>query len=120
MKCNSTIPVKNLLGVTSLHTREMASQLMDEVRADLCDTIELDFADIEFISRSFADQFHKEKIELWTQKGVVIPVVNANTHIISTLQSVANTQNVTVRQGDYIARYKFNSQLQLEQFLMDI
>lgn len=50
----------NLLPAT-LDSREAATWLAEIVREySLSKQIELDFSGIEFMSRSFADQFHKE------------------------------------------------------------
>ncbi|UKJ06243.1 STAS-like domain-containing protein [Solitalea lacus] len=46
----------------TLDTREGASKLVHVIKEELKDNnkIELDFSDVVFMSRSFADQFHKE------------------------------------------------------------
>ena len=63
MNCETTIQVVDLLGKT-IHTRDASNQLLKLVAENPCYTIELDFLDVAYISRSFADQFHADKISL--------------------------------------------------------
>ena len=119
MNCSGTISIKDRFGL-SLHTRETATKLMNLVQANLCKSVELDFNQVEFLSRSFADQLQKEIIKCWERKNIKVTVANANMHIIAMLQYVANTQDLDVRKKDYIPRYKFSNPIELEEFLMDI
>ncbi|MFN8265053.1 MAG: hypothetical protein U0T11_03215 [Chitinophagaceae bacterium] len=119
MKCNSTIPVKDLFD-TTLHTRDAAKQLLEWVEKDLCDHVELDFTDIDYISRSFADQFHAEKLELISKTNKTILVTNGNEDVIRMLQAVANTQNKKNRSIENIQVYNFTDWKILERFLLSI
>lgn len=86
----SEIKLKDLMSET-LDTRESASLLAQFIQEEsLSSKIELDFNGILFISRSFADQFHKEiyanenHIDLW--------IKNADVQITDILNAVSRTQ----------------------------
>ena len=66
MKTARTIFVCSYLGATSLHTREQAQRLIQETEIAMLhhEPVWLDFTDIDFMSRSFADEFLKLAI-LW-------------------------------------------------------
>ena len=57
MNCTATISVSESIG-TMVHTREASSILMKLIEKEPCNYIELDFLNVEYISRSFADQFY--------------------------------------------------------------
>ena len=46
-----------------LNTREAATELMNAVREANSNHIEFDFSNVEFMSRSFADQFQKKEFD---------------------------------------------------------
>jgi len=117
MNCHSTISVLSLLGAT-IHTREAAMSLFQVVESDICDQVDLDFTGVEFISRSFADQFHADKISLSENTGKSIVVTNANVSVINMLQAVSRTQNKPVRHFANIPVYKYSDRNNLERFLL--
>lgn len=119
MNYNSTIPVRDLFDST-LHTRDAANQLLKWVEEDLCDHVELDFADVEYISRSFADQFHAEKFKLATKTKKIILVTNANDEVIRMLQAVASTQDKVNRSYEKVQVYNYTDWKSLERFLLSI
>lgn len=119
MNCNSTIPVRDIFDST-LHTRDAANQLLKWVEQDLCDHVELDFAEVEYISRSFADQFHAEKLKLATKTNKVILVTNANEEVIRMLQAVAQTQGKVNRSYEKVQVYNYTDWKSLERFLLSI
>lgn len=94
MNHEATIRIASLLNKT-LHTREAAVLLLQAVAAHPCNTIELDFTDIDYISRSFADQFHSDKLSLAADSQKTIIVTNANEEVVRILQALARTQNKT-------------------------
>lgn len=117
MNCHSIISVHELLG-SSIHTREASSVLMHLVENDPYNDVELDFSQIEYISRSFADQFHVDKISLAMRLQKTIIVSNATDAVINMLQAVAKSQNAENRQIENIPVYKYSSQPQLENFFL--
>lgn len=119
MNCNATIPVKDISDAT-LHTRQAAVHLLEAVAENPCDYIELDFAEIEYISRSFADEFHAEKIKLAERSGKTILVTNANEEVVKMLQAVANTQHKINRSYEKVQVYNYTDWKNLERFLLSI
>lgn len=119
MNCNSTISVFNLLGAT-LHTRQAATELLHAIVQNPCDHIELDFVDVDYISRSFADQFHAEKLSIAIQQQKNIIVTNANEEIIRMLQAVARTQDKEIRAYEKVPVYNYTNWNSLESFLLSV
>jgi hypothetical protein len=119
MNCTTTISVSELIG-TSVHTREASNILMRLIEKDLCDYIELDFSDVEYISRSFADQFYSDKLNCVVELRKNIIVSNANEAVMHMLNAVAKTQNKKTNTFFNIPIYKYSTQSQLENFLLSI
>jgi len=119
MNCESTIHVEQLLGKT-LHTREASRHLFGFVAASPCDNIELDFLDVDYISRSFADEFHADKLKLATDHQKSIIVTNANDEIMNMLQSVARTQNKQYKPNTTKTVYRYSNWGPLESYLLSI
>lgn len=119
MNCESTIQVAQFLGKT-IHTRDASNQLLKLVADNPCQKVDLDFSEVEYISRSFADQFHADKIKLATEQQKTIIVTNANEEVINMLQAVARTQNKAYRGHTHLPVYKYSTWNQLENFLLSI
>ncbi|WP_118193389.1 hypothetical protein [Albibacterium indicum] len=85
-----TILLPSRLPLT-LDTREFASKLVDMIKEEGECKVELDFTDIIFMSRSFADQFHKELYS--SDHTIDISIKNADVSILDMLRAVSNTQN---------------------------
>lgn len=119
MNCHSIIPVYELLG-GSIHTREAVAILMNAIEDDFCSDIELDFSGVDFISRSFADQFHHEKVQFAQTHGKRIIVTNADEAVMSMLQAVAKTQKANNREYQRIPVYKYSDMATLKNFLLSI
>jgi hypothetical protein len=117
MNCYSTIRVYELFG-SSIHTREASSILMHRVQNDPCDHIELDFSSVDYISRSFADQFHFDQIKLTNELQKTIIIANASDAVTNMLQVIAKSENNINRKTEKVPVYKYSSQHQLENFLL--
>jgi len=119
MKGETAIQVSERLGRT-IHTREASNHLLQVVTAGNCRQVELDFANVAYISRSFADQFlaGKRKLAVEQQKSIV--VTNANADVVNMLQAVAKTQNKNNPGTGAIPVYRFSSMSRLENFLCSI
>ena len=78
----------------TLDTRESATRLFSQIKClhSNCSKLEIDFSGIEFMSRSFADQFHKERILFQRNSNYNISFKNADYQTIDILNAVANTQ----------------------------
>lgn len=80
--------------------------------------MELDFSSVEYISRSFADQFHFDKMNCAINLQKTIIVANARETVVNMLQAVAKSQNASGRKLERVPVYKYSSQRQLEDFLL--
>jgi hypothetical protein len=86
----SKIKVKELMPET-LDTRESATLLAQFMKQESLSTkIELDFNGILFMSRSFADQFHKEIYA--NENHIDLCIKNADVQITDILNAVSRTQ----------------------------
>jgi hypothetical protein len=82
------------------------------------DSVEFDFSNVEFISRSFADQFHKEKTKLANSKS--ISILNASEEVLRMLSTVANTQNAIYREYKKLPVFKFSDTSLLSDYLLSV
>lgn len=119
MNCTTTISVFDLIGA-SVHTRESSKILMNLIEKDPCDFIEVDFSQVHYISRSFADQFYFDKMKCAIELKKNVIVSNANESVVHMLNAVAKTQNKKPNTFLNIPIYKYSSQNQLENFLLSI
>lgn len=77
----------------TLNTREAASLLFVCVVENYAKNVVFDFSQVEFMSRSFADQFHKERMKLKEELGLRIDLKDASESIRKMLVTVESTQN---------------------------
>ena len=120
MDCTHPILVTEIFHHNSLVTREAAMLLIEKIKASNCNSIEIDFLGITFISRSFADQFHKEKLKLWAagEKTVLVKNVHNDVHLM--LNAVSKTQ---IEKGRVFVEYptfQFENRRSLKEYLMSI
>ena len=87
-----------------LKFRSQANNLADQFRNAHASEIFYYVDSVEVMSRSFADQLHKE-IETLKSDNILVFIKGANTQVQAVLQAVAQTQNATQREtGNYIVR----------------
>lgn len=104
-----------------LNTREAAKELLSVVYEQPCNLVELDFQDIEFISRSFADQLHKEKTEIQnTHPHCLVKIINANDSILNMLDTVVRTQANSNRKEDSFDHYQIADYKTLKNYFLGI
>jgi hypothetical protein len=103
-----------------LISREAVNLLFHELNGYNNTEIELDFGNIEFMSRSYADQFHKTKIDFEQNHNVKIYIMNANEEVINILQIVSKTQNSTERSFEKIPVFRFSTAQLLSAYLLSI
>lgn len=82
--------------------------------------LELDFSNVEFMSRSYADQFHKMKLDYELRNKVKVHIINANEEVINMLQVVSKTQNSSERTFDKVPVFKFSEPRMLTDYLLSI
>jgi len=117
MNCNSKINVIDLIDQHSLVTREAATLLISKIlKHTCCDKIELSFEGVTFISRSFADQFHKAKIDLCENKQIELIVLSEN-DVYEMLKAVSKTQKEYVRDYQVIPKLSFTNRRSLINYL---
>jgi|SRR5690606_19461048 len=109
----SEIKIGDILPLT-LDTRESASRLVDIIKKEGECRVELDFANIIFMSRSFADQFHKELYSC--DHNIDISIKNADLGILNMLRAVSNTQNARQAIKKNYQLVSFNNLSKLEDF----
>ncbi len=85
------IKISEILPLT-LDTRESATRLVNIIKqeGELNHKIELDFTGTIFMSRSFADQFHKDLYS--EEQKLNLEIKNASFDIVEMLRIVSNTQ----------------------------
>ena len=118
MKDIQSISVIDILHHNNLVTRESAIALLSKVSDNSCSSINLDFSGIYFISRSFADQFHKIKMELKTNESKEIIVTNAGNEVIQMLSAVSRTQSSKDRFSQESLQIHFENRKEFKAFLL--
>lgn len=120
MNCTHKIIVSEHYNRNSLVTREVAIALMSIVKSYPYYDVEIDFSNIDFISRSFADQFHKEKIQLWESNDKNVVVINAHDDVLSMFQAVSKTQNAYGRSYSSYPLLNFQTRRSLKNYLESV
>ena len=103
-----------------LNTREAATYLLNIIREEDVKFVVFDFSGIEFMSRSFADQFHKESNDIQKKNYLAIQITNANEEIINILQTVARTQNKKERNFIKLPVYNYSDPEMLSDYLLSV
>jgi anti-anti-sigma regulatory factor len=103
-----------------LNTRESTYIVFKGIEISNTKTIQLDFTGVEFMSRSFADEFFKYKRTLETERNILIILVNINKEISQMLHavSISNSAGKPVRKFNSITHIKFTSQKALSDYLL--
>jgi hypothetical protein len=104
-----------------LNTREAASKLFGTLDFTPYQVVEFDFSSVEFMSRSFADQFIKEKVQLMkVNSHLFIRLSNMEANILAMLQAVERTQRNTNRSFSELPVYSFSDSESLSDYLLSI
>jgi len=122
MEATNTISVSEVCG-TKLITREAAVDLINSIDfspCTMCNVFELDFSSVEFMSRSFADQLHKEKLRVHRDTRSEIIITNASREVADMLNSVAKTQSATIRTKEDIPVFRFSDAKVLTEYLLSL
>lgn len=114
----SPINIKSILGNT-LDSRDGAVRLFRFLSPSQKE-ITFDFSAIDFMSRSFADQFYKEFQKLASDNSVYISISNAPVQVIDILDAVAKTQTTKDRSTSNLPIYSFSKLGQLTDYLQAI
>jgi hypothetical protein len=103
----------------SLVTREAAIILFARISESNHSRILIDFDGVSFVSRSFADQFIKERLAALSHHNVV-EMENVDSNVLKMLGAAATTQNNRVRLEESAATTPFISRKELKGFLLSI
>ena len=79
-----------------LKTRELAKAIAKDFKSCASDRISYNLSNVRIMSRSFADEFHKQKIALEAD-GIEVEVTEASDSVFRMLQYVAATQDRPIR-----------------------
>lgn len=113
------ISVKSILGNT-INTREAAQILLHNLKNDSGAKIIMDFSEVDFISRSFADSLVKKRDELLNAGSFEFSLVNASDSILTMIQSVEKTQNKQKRSESSFIVYKYSEGYLVSEYLLSI
>jgi len=115
------IDIEPLIGNT-LDSRDEVIHLFDTLNSKYTEFRELvlDFTSVDFMSRSFADQFYKEQIKWTLRNDHLLSITNAPVQVIEILQAVSKTQMGKNGKVQDLPIYSFSKADQLSQYLQAI
>lgn len=102
---------------SSPNYRNSAAELFTCLPAHV-DEVVLDFSGVEFVSRGFADELHKERLAVQTQRNVRVVLENLNEEVQRMLSAVARTQNMKERDTMDLPVIRVSSVSELENLLL--
>lgn len=111
-----TRTVVDLVG-HSPNYRNSASALFAGISPHM-EEIVLDFSNVEFISRGFADELHKERLRVQKASNVHVVLENVNEEVQQMLNTVTRTQRGTNRGEVKLPVIRISSVSQLENLLL--
>jgi hypothetical protein len=118
MNCQSHIRVADYFHHQKLVTREVAEELAERIASVQCYFVFVDFSGIDFISRSFADQFHKEKLRLWEAGLKEVSIEGASQAVLEMFKAVSQSaEGKAVRHTRVIPIVQRTDRATLKQFL---
>lgn len=121
MLTEKIIKLSEFFNSSSLNTRDEADKLFTFLLNDrISNKLFFDFDNINFISRSFADEFHKSLIYLTKIEHVTCELLNSDSNIIEILQAVSRTQNNDKRNRNNLPVFSFVESSSLYNFLATI
>lgn len=97
--------------------RNSASVLFDNVPEQVEEVI-LDFSGVEFISRGFADELHKERLRLQAERNVHVVLEEVGEEVQRMMNTVARTQRAGNRSELRLPVIRITSASQLENLLL--
>lgn len=119
MKKTLHVKVNELLAET-LNTRAAAAALFEIVKQHQSDCVEFDFDGVVFMSRSFADQFHKERLEMKVTNNLEIQISNADVSLRKILITVEETQSKKNRFYAELPVFNFTNEEKLVDYLWSL
>lgn len=105
MRIEKLIKAYSFYNLKSLSTREAVDLLFENISDSTPVRIEIDFTNIDSISRSFADQFHKNKLRYFKEKDIEVIAINCNDYLMDMFKVVANTNDPSFKREYKTAQY---------------
>lgn len=97
--------------------RDSAVLLFADIDAAACEVV-LDFSDVLFISRGFADELHQARLRFQTERSLPVTIENANGAIRELLSAVSRTQENLSRHNTVAPLVRVSSIQGLEDLLL--
>jgi hypothetical protein len=116
MRPSTVINVKSKVG-SNPNYRNSADLLFASVPSSVEELV-LDFSDVEFISRGFADEFHKARLRFQAERKVPVVLEQVNDAIQQMLSAVSRTQEGKTPLRVDIPVIRVNSVVELERMLL--
>ena len=99
--------------------RDSAELLFADIDVAACEVV-LDFSDVLFISRGFADQLHRAKLRFQNDRDLTVSIEHANAEVRAMLNAVARTQEEPVRSSTSTQLVRVNGIQNLEDVLLGV
>jgi hypothetical protein len=114
----SSIHIAEFLG-TTLHSRDKANALFEKLSSEYQDVaqIHLNFKDVQYMSRSFADGFHKAERKWISERQPQIFIEHVSLQVFEMLDAVSKTQKFQPQTFQEIESHTIESPEELEEFL---
>ncbi len=112
------VHINSQLGET-VNTRGALSTLLSKIQLQEKSTLVVDFSDVEFISRAFADELVKKREE-WQQKGIKVILQNVGENVLNMLNAVARTQQAKKRNTEEVQVIHYSELSALDDFLLSL
>ncbi len=112
----TSIVVRKYVG-TAPNYRNSAAELFRHVKCGMREVV-LDFSEVEFISRGFADQLHKERLEFQNHCSTQVFIENANVEVQEMMRAVALTQSAIHRERVEIPIFRVKDKEELERMFL--
>lgn len=112
----ATISVFSAVGA-SPGFRDSAAHLFSDVEESIREVV-LDFDNVVFISRGFADELHQVRQMVQSERGLTIVVENANEEVRAMLNVVSRTQDGAGKSNKPLSPIHINGSQGLEDLLL--
>lgn len=119
MKNRLEIPIYKFVKSTA-NTREAVNAIFSEYNLNHTNEIALDFSEVEFVSRSFADSLIKLIIDLKETNDIKVEINNASDSVLTMLLSVQKTQKKFDRKTTDVNFYKYSNEELLNKYFFSI
>ncbi len=121
MSADKNINVKDILGST-LNAREALYEIFKGIDFNNIKAVHIDFTGVEFMSRSFADEFFKYRQTLESEKNIKFILINSNKDISNILKAVSNsnTEGNLKRKFNKFNHIQFTNQEALSNYLLTL